>query len=87
VVESGGNSHIRNTGYKKRHNGAFQVNSKLHGRVSPDPVEQARQAEAILIDLTKTYPSDIHKVLNSYGGDTRGKYAITVLNELTEVPQ
>ncbi len=51
VVETGGNPKVRNSGWKKQHSGAWQVNPKWHGEVSNDPVKQALQAERILEDL------------------------------------
>lgn len=83
-VETGGNPHIRKGGYKGRHAGAFQVNSRIHGRVSHDPVKQAKQAEAILTELTDTMP--IRKALSVYGGDSTSRYQRTVLAELVRVP-
>lgn len=88
VVESDGNSNIRNTGFKKRHSGAFQVNAKLHGRVPQDAVSQALQAETILNELVEHKP--LVAALNHYGGESdlkRGKYAYNVLAELNEVPK
>jgi hypothetical protein len=85
VVESGGNSHIRNTGYKKRYHGSFQVDPKIWGTVPHDAVGQALQAERILEELVGE-KGTILAALNSYGGDTRGKYARTILRELQEVP-
>ena len=64
-VESNGNPHIRNTGYKKRHSGAWQVNPKYWGKVSHDPIEQAKQTERILEDLVKN--SNIRSALANYG--------------------
>lgn len=83
-VETGGNPHIRKGGYKGRHAGAFQVNSRIHGRVSHDPIKQAKQAEAILTELTETMP--IRKALSVYGGDSSSRYQRTVLAELVRVP-
>ena len=84
VVESGGNPTVRNAGYKRRHDGAFQVNPRLHGRVSTDPIKQALQAESILCELAETMP--IKKALSVYGGDSTSKYQRRVLAELTRVP-
>jgi hypothetical protein len=84
VVESGGNHTLKNTGYRKRHNGAFQVNPRHWGKVPNDAVGQALQAEAILQELTETYP--IKKALSIYGGDSTSKYQRKVLAELVNVP-
>ena len=85
VRETGGNPDVRSTGYRKRHHGAFQVNSKHWGKVSHDPIEQALQAEAILTELT--HEKGIVAGLNAYGGDTHGKYAKMILAELVSVPK
>ena len=85
VVETGGNPQTRRSGYKKRHDGAFQVASKHWGKVPNDAAGQALQAEAILIELTETMP--VRTALNYYGGDkTHRKYADMILAELREVP-
>lgn len=84
VVESDGNHAIRNRGYKKRHDGAFQVNPSIHGKVSSDPVEQALQAERILTELTDKHP--IKVALSVYGGDSSEAYQQKVLTELLHVP-
>ena len=83
-IESGGNPRLRNTGYKKRHHGAFQVNPKHWGKVPKDAAGQALQAERILTELTETMP--IKKALSRYGGDTTDKYQRKVLAELVKVP-
>lgn len=83
-VETGGNPHIRRGGRKGMHAGAFQVNSKIHGRVSMDPVKQALQAEAILSELTETMP--VKRALSIYGGDPSSRYHKTILAELVRVP-
>ncbi len=84
VVESGGNPTVRRSGYKKRHDGAFQVNKKYWGKVPHDAAGQALQAEAILAELTETMP--IKKALALYGGDSTDKYTKRVLAELVRVP-
>lgn len=87
-IETGGNPHIRNTGYKKRHDGAFQIASKHHGKVSHDVVEQALQAEMVLVGMLSEEKSII-PALNAYAGHTdkkRGRYAYNVLAELSQVP-
>ena len=85
VVESGGNPTVRNSGYKKRHNGAYQVNPKHWGTVPTSAIGQTQQAEAILIELVAEMP--IKAALNYYGGDkTHHRYADTILAELREVP-
>lgn len=77
----------RSGGYKKRHHGAWQVNPAEWGRVSHDPILQARQAEAILEELLGKR-QNIKTALNLYGGDkTKLKYANDVLKELKEVPK
>jgi hypothetical protein len=86
VVETGGNSHIRKGGYKKRHDGAFQVSSKHWGAVPHDAAGQALQAERILTELIVD-KKNIKVALNYYGGDTHGKYANSILKELQEVPR
>jgi hypothetical protein len=87
VRESGGNHNIRKTGWKRQHNGAFQVNPKHWGKVSDDPIAQALQAEAILTELTQE-TGGIRKALNAYGGDrTKRVYAANILRELQEVPR
>ncbi|MBV5327120.1 MAG: hypothetical protein JZU65_05695 [Chlorobium sp.] len=86
VVESDGNSHIRNRGYKKQHDGAFQVNPAHWGKVPHDAEGQALQAEDILEELVGT-KKNIRVALNHYGGDTRGNYAKAILKELQEVPK
>lgn len=83
-IESSGNHNVRNTGYKRRHSGAFQVSAKDWGRVSHDPAEQALQAERILEELTTTM--SIKKALATYGGDSTDKYGRKVLAEMRRVP-
>jgi len=87
VVESGGNPSVRNSGYKQRHHGAFQVNPKYWGKVPKDASGQAKQAENILRELTKDEPLKV--ALSQYGGDTskRQKYANLILEELQNVPK
>ena len=84
-IETNGNPAKRGAGYLKKHDGAFQVNSKHWGKVSHDPIEQALQAEAILTELT--HEKGLVAGLNAYGGDTRGKYAKMILAELVSVPK
>jgi hypothetical protein len=84
-VESGGNSHVRDTGYKNRHSGAFQVAAKYHGAVPFDAASQAAQAEAILEELVAEKKS-IRMALNQYGGDSTDRYSQKVLRELVNVP-
>ena len=87
TVESKGTPSIRRTGYRKSHDGAFQVNPKHWGEVSTDPIKQALQAEAILEELVKE-TGNIKSALNQYGGDkTRKVYARNILTELVEVPR
>lgn len=85
-IETNGNPHKRNTGYKKRHSGAWQVNPRDWGKVSKDPVEQALQAEFALDTFTKESKGKIKKALNNYGGDSTDKYSAMVLAELERVP-
>ena len=85
VVVSGGNHSVRKSGYKKRHDGAFQVNKKYWGKVPYDAAGQALQAEAILTELTATMP--IKKALSLYGGDSTDRYQKRVLAELVRVPR
>ena len=75
---------VRNGGFKHRYAGAWQVSKKDWGKVPNNPVEQALQAESILVELTRTMP--IEKALASYGGDSTDKYANRVLAELQRVP-
>jgi len=84
VVESNGNYTIRNSGYKKRHHGAFQVNPAIHGNVPTNPIDQAKQAEHILNELTDKHP--IQMALSIYGGDSSEIYQQKILSELTKVP-
>lgn len=83
-VESNGNPQVRNTGYKKRHHGAFQVNPKHWGAVPTTATAQALQAEAIIKELTTDY--GIKKALSVYGGDSTSKYQRKILAELVNVP-
>lgn len=85
VVESGGNPTVRNTGYKRRHNGAFQVNPRHWGAVPEDAAGQALQAERIITELTTDY--GIKKALSVYGGDSTDKYQRRILAELQGVPR
>ena len=75
---------IRKGGYRGRHAGAWQVNQRLHGRVSADPTAQALQAEKLLLKLTEEMP--IGKALSSYGGDSTSKYKNDVFAELIQTP-
>jgi hypothetical protein len=76
----------RKGGYKGRHQGAWQVNPKYWGKVSHDPVRQAKQVESILYDLLDNQ-KDIESALNYYGGDeTKKQYAKDILAELQNVP-
>ena len=83
TVETQGNPSKRNTGYRHRHHGSFQVNPRYWGKVSSDPVAQAMQADKILDELIGVYGK---KALSVYGGDSTSKYQRTVLAELAEVP-
>lgn len=88
ITESNGRPELRNTGWKRRHHGAFQVNPRDWGNVGHSAVEQALQADMILQELTASSNGNIIKALNAYGGDkTRKKYAFNVLDELKEVPK
>lgn len=84
VVESGGNPDKRNTGYKRRHDGSFQVNPRHWGTVPADAAGQALQAERIITELTTDY--GVKKALSQYGGDSTDKYQRRVLAELIRVP-
>ena len=84
TVETGGNPAVRNGGYKRRHQGAFQVNPRHWGVVPQDAVGQALQAENILSELTGEMP--IRKALSLYGGDSTDRYQKRVLAELVKVP-
>jgi hypothetical protein len=89
VVESNANPAIRRSGYKRRHDGAFQVNPRHWGRVPADAHGQAAQADRILAELLEDQGGKIVPALNYYGGEKdlkRGKYAFNVLNELKAVP-
>ena len=88
VVESGGNPSIRRSGYRKAHDGAFQVNPRHWGRVPRDAKGQAQQADRILAELLETKATTV-EALNYYGGESNkegGLYAHIVLNELRNVP-
>jgi len=88
VVESGGNPSIRRSGYRKAHDGAFQVNPRYWGRVPKDAKGQAKQADKILADLLAA-ENTLVPALNFYGGESdkkEGKYAFNILNELQRVP-
>ena len=88
VVETGGDPAKRNTGFKRRHSGAFQVNPKYWGAVPKDAAGQAKQAQDILDDLQDKGKNSIVKTLNAYGGDeTKRTYAYNVLRELESVPK
>lgn len=75
---------VRRGGYKKRHAGAWQVNSKYWGKVPHNPIDQAKQAENILVELTNQQP--LRKALSQYGGDSTNAYQRRVLAELSNVP-
>lgn len=83
-VETGGNPTVMRSGFRKQHDGAFQVNPKYWGKVPKDAVGQALQAETILQELVDEYP--IKTALSKYGGDSTSKYQKRVLAELTRVP-
>lgn len=82
AVESGGNPNIRRGGWKGKYSGSFQVDSALHGKVSPDPIKQAAQAEKLLSELIAEH--GLQRGLSRYGGDSTDKYCRKVLAELTE---
>ena len=86
-VESCGNPDLRHTGYRRLHHGAWQVNPKIHGKVSKRVADQALQADMILSGLLIETNGDLKKALSRYGGDTSRdqKYAKLVLRELREV--
>lgn len=75
----------RNTGYKRRHSGAWQVSRRDWGSVPHNPVDQALQAEMIIAELTSNHKS-IKKALSQYGGDSTDRYQRRVLAELVNVP-
>ncbi len=85
AVESDGNHHIRNRGYKNRHHGAWQINPKFWGAVSHEPIEQALQAEDVLEALV-TDTKNIKVALAKYGGDSTDNYSNEVLTELINTP-
>lgn len=87
VRESNGNPNARHGGYRNRHDGAWQVNRSIHGRVPLNVTEQALQAELVLEEHVKAANGDIIEGLNAYGGDkSRKTYAWNVLSELRVVP-
>lgn len=86
VVESDGNYTVRNTGYKRRHSGAWQVNPYFWGEVPDDPKEQALQAQKILDTYLKKSKGDMTTALNKYGGCSRGLYSRSITKELQNVP-
>lgn len=86
TVETNGNPSKRNTGYRKRHCGAWQVNPKDWGPVSHEAIKQALQAEGALIAFVKMAKGSIVHGLNRYGGDSTDVYAGKVLAELVQVP-
>ena len=87
TCETGGNHRVRSRGYKSRHDGAFQVNPRDWGKVSPNAADQALQAEAILKELV-VEKGGIVAGLNAYGGDSKRKvYAKNILSELAGVPK
>jgi len=81
-IETGGDYTKRNTGYKKRHHGAWQVNPTYWGAVSNKPVHQAIQAEKVLVALLTESNGEIRTALNKYGGDSTDAYSNKILAEL-----
>jgi hypothetical protein len=85
VRESGGDPKAIGDGGKSR--GAFQVQAKHHGKVSKDPIEQARQSERILEELLAENNGNLKKSLSAYNGEISKKvYANKILAELERVP-
>ncbi|MEI6207335.1 MAG: hypothetical protein WCP20_11165 [Desulfuromonadales bacterium] len=84
VTESNGNHRVRNSGFRKRHSGAYQVNPRYHGKVPHDALNQTLQAERILTELTQNLP--IEKALAVYGGDSTDRYSKKILAELMRAP-
>lgn len=85
--ETKGNPEKRATGYKRRHYGAWQLNQYIWGRVSKDPILQAKQAEQALKTILKESRGKMKVALNKFGGDTEGMYYHDVMNHLESVPQ
>lgn len=75
----------RNTGYKRRHSGAYQVSEKDWGPVPKDAIGQSQQFEDIMTDLIRGFKNK-SDALNQYGGCTTGKYAEKVMREELLVP-
>lgn len=84
-VESNGNPHIRNTGYKNRYSGAWQT-GKHWGKVTADVTEQALIAEFALESHIKDAKGNLKRGLNGYGGDSTDRYSRKILAELERVP-
>jgi hypothetical protein len=87
IIETHGDPSKRNTGYKKRHHGAWQVCDKWWGPVSTEVSKQAIQAEDVFDVYLKSSKGDWRTALSKYGGDSSSKYAISVLNEMNKVPK
>lgn len=74
-------------GYKKRHNGMFQVSEKDWGYAGATPVDQALKSEKVLEEFIASYGGSVYKGLNAYGGDkTKNVYAKNILDELKNIP-
>ena len=84
IRESNGNPKAVGDGGKSK--GAFQV-QKHWGKVSHDPVEQAKQSERILEELLADNNGNLKKALSAYNGEkTKKVYADKILASLTEIP-
>jgi hypothetical protein len=86
-VETGGNAHVRNTGYKGHYSGAWQT-ERTWGKVTSNITDQALIAE-LALDTHVKDEKDIIRGLNAYGGQkdkVNGAYAYTVLEELRRMP-
>jgi len=84
IRESNGNPKAVGDGGKSK--GAFQV-QKHWGKVSHDPVEQAKQSERILEELLADNNGNLKKALSAYNGEkTKKVYANKILASLTEIP-
>lgn len=86
VVESNATPTVKNGGYRRQHQGAYQVNPRYHGKVHPsDALAQTLQAQAILEELQAEHGKGF---ISAYGGDSSetDKYQRLVLAELERTP-
>lgn len=83
IRESNGNPYA--LGGRGQSRGAFQIQERWWGAVSPDVYAQARQASKVIDVLLMRHNGNMHKALSDYNNDSSGRYANYVIARMKEM--